>query len=969
MATRFNPQGGGIRDLRAMLIEKGFGGDPDFDKLGTRAEKLREYLGPTDYGSRLQESTDFAKLQAALALAQRGFAAMGAQPQRGESPIGTLGRTLASPLAGDLGKVASTLYQQRLAAKTAEEAEDRAVKLAAYTQAASRKKGLDAAVLSLLKDRGADYNYTFKPGVTATTKDGTEIPNANVIVGIHKRTGATVVKLAGQNKVGDTTFAPGTDVVSFTAAPKSGTGATGPKVYQLGLEFPDIDEGEMVDGLAYNSQDRFRLIKSGVNRGQYMQEGSGTVLPKNWPLAGLLEEVTTKASGKPYRSVGHLPGHYRKVTSVVGGKPVFGPGKYQLTRQTEDEVSTLYVTGTEDPIKLGTNVGEYQPVDTTTTGDKISVQAGPDVYKNDAKDVLLPTTRITIKDKPSLILADGSNTPVKFGTGNSQFTLWKKAGAPTKPTGLNTPEFKSVFSGMLAKLPDVRQRMELGKRGLKFDPAKYNINPDLKAGEDFPFSRQDGGEFLEKDQKTYLNKLKNAYFGLFKTTKTGADLVELDEAFIQSFLEADVKSLGLKDPPARADIPAAQITIPSAIQKRYVDLARELPTNPANEIIQKGPLPVGRKNLLSGFGKLVLFDKGVGVPFGPTTKSPASLSEGATPAEIEIRRKRIKSLNKLDIQRRLIAERISKGTTLASKLSPRLKFEQKIGVVSSALNAAEKKLNDALNEPKGKEIGETVGKSLETLAFIDGIDVKMKKSGLPGFVTGPIRAFGIRKLDTDPGAWFQSDAGKEATREFLANMPILEELVSRDLLKAAGEQRISDRDLKGIQGTLIKINQTGEINARQLRALRGYLKNSVKHSLEYVGSYGLPERVLEQAATLGIDVKSIEGRNGFYSPYLKDQKYAVTGKDVPSYSKAYQKQLRDSRIFGYSAIRPESGGTTQYELLKVDGNGNPIWDNSSKKYKTVLVPATKGWQTRVPGGAAVLNFNRNFLLKTYNLGR
>ena len=917
--NRMQGGGGGILSnaplLRQELIAAGFGGEPDFAKLGTRAEKLREYLGPTDYGSRLQESTDLAKLQAALALAQRGFAAMGAQPQRGESPIGTLGRTLASPLAGDLGKVASTLYQQRLAAKTAEEAEDRAVKLAAYTQAASRKKGLDAAVLKLLEkqekgksslEKGVSFNY------------GGQNITGNVSVWRTPKGDKQIIRTVGEHTYTD----PETNKKKLIPA---GTYLTG---------FSKTPGKERIQKVPFED-------------------------PK-W--------VLKKDAGGKWKHVG----------------PNDTPVQVRQERGKEGELlhPLNTVTLKRRPLKEGEALFSTLPKDlkgtdtTGTSGVKIT-DAG--LAQEIIKDPLDPTktilgplveTKITYKDgKFSQWRAD-TNTKITIGTNVGNYKMYQKpTGAPAKPTGLNTPEFKSVFSGMLAKLPDVRQRMELGKRGLKFDPAKYNINPDLKAGEDFPFSRQDGGEFLEKDQKTYLNKLKNAYFGLFKTTKTGADLVELDEAFIQSFLEADVKSLGLKDPPARADIPAAQITIPSAIQKRYVDLARELPTNPANEIIQKGPLPVGRKNLLSGFGKLVLFDKGVGVPFGPTTKSPASLSEGATPAEIEIRRKRIKSLNKLDIQRRLIAERISKGTTLASKLSPRLKFEQKIGVVSSALNAAEKKLNDALNEPKGKEIGETVGKSLETLAFIDGIDVKMKKSGLPGFVTGPIRAFGIRKLATDPGAWFQSDAGKEATREFLAKMPILEELVSRDLLKAAGEQRISDRDLKGIQGTLIKINQTGEINARQLRALRGYLKNSVKHSLEYVGSYGLPERVLEQAATLGIDVKSIEGRNGFYSPYLKDRKYAVTGKDVPSYSKAYQKQLRDSRIFGYSAIRPESGGTTQYELLKVDGNGNPIWDSSSKKYKTVLVPATKGWQTRVPGGAAVLNFNRKFLLKTYSLGR
>ena len=63
-------------------------------------------LEPADYEGQRKESQDLARMQLGLALAQRGFAAMGAQPQRGESPLGTLGRTLASPHAAAAGSKA-----------------------------------------------------------------------------------------------------------------------------------------------------------------------------------------------------------------------------------------------------------------------------------------------------------------------------------------------------------------------------------------------------------------------------------------------------------------------------------------------------------------------------------------------------------------------------------------------------------------------------------------------------------------------------------------------------------------------------------------------------------------------------------------------------------------------------------------------------------------------------------------------
>ena len=54
----------------------------DMAKVRARKDALSEYLGKTDYSAQNQEATDFAKLQFALSLMGRGFAAMGATPKR-----------------------------------------------------------------------------------------------------------------------------------------------------------------------------------------------------------------------------------------------------------------------------------------------------------------------------------------------------------------------------------------------------------------------------------------------------------------------------------------------------------------------------------------------------------------------------------------------------------------------------------------------------------------------------------------------------------------------------------------------------------------------------------------------------------------------------------------------------------------------------------------------------------------------
>ena len=123
---------------------------PDMDAVRAREEQLRGYLGATDYGKRLEEAQNMARLQAGLALAQRGFAAAGATPRKGESPFATVSRELLSPVAGDVGAVATNLMQQRAALDAAKAAEGRQLRATALQQVTSedaerRKLALDLA--------------------------------------------------------------------------------------------------------------------------------------------------------------------------------------------------------------------------------------------------------------------------------------------------------------------------------------------------------------------------------------------------------------------------------------------------------------------------------------------------------------------------------------------------------------------------------------------------------------------------------------------------------------------------------------------------------------------------------------------------------------------------------------------------------------------------------------------------------
>jgi len=552
-----------------------------------------------------------------------------------------------------------------------------------------------------------------------------------------------------------------------------------------------------------------------------------------------------------------------------------------------------------------------------------------------------------------------------------EYQYYEKPTATAAPTDTNDPKFKATFAGLLANLAGMRQRMGLGQKGMVFDPAKFNINRDLTPGEDFPFTRVDGKDLTEEQQANYARNLKNAYFNTLKAIKTGEDYADLNRSFVTGFLDYDVESLGLP----LADVGKRLTTRPQDIKRAYVGAAQGFEENRnAATTIDSLPLPVGPAALRSGIGRVVLYNQ-LGVQFGETTQAPKALAPDASPPDVAARANAVGNLDRADIQTRSLAELEARSTRLGRKLRPRTAYtlETQLPIVGEALEARQDILRGALNDSDGREIGETTGRSLDTLAMLDRLDAHLKLSGIGGFITGPLEYVFKSRFNIEIGAWIRTREGQEAANELMASLPILQQLVARDLARGVGEERISDRDLRGIQTTLINLNKADGFNADTLRQLRNYLKGSVKHSLDYVGSYYLPDETLRRAAQLGIDVKSIKGRNGYYSPYLADQNYAVTKQPVPSYSKAYQDQLLDDSIFGYVAERGGVGQPTQFRLLRTDDDGNaiPILDrkgNATGKYKTVTIPKAEGWQAAIKD-QAMLDFNRKYLLQTYRLDR
>lgn len=122
--------------------------------------QLKNALGLTDYSTQSEAAKNTARLNMALALAQRGFEMAGATPREGESPISTMSRAIA-PLAGDVQATASDYMKQKAAFDLAQQQEKRQIKLLGYQSAQARRDKQSSALASLLPEliKGPDWTH------------------------------------------------------------------------------------------------------------------------------------------------------------------------------------------------------------------------------------------------------------------------------------------------------------------------------------------------------------------------------------------------------------------------------------------------------------------------------------------------------------------------------------------------------------------------------------------------------------------------------------------------------------------------------------------------------------------------------------------------------------------------------------------------------------------------------------------
>ena len=215
---------------------------------------------------------------------------------------------------------------------------------------------------------------------------------------------------------------------------------------------------------------------------------------------------------------------------------------------------------------------------------------------------------------------------------------------------------------------------------------------------------------------------------------------------------------------------------------------------------------------------------------------------------------------------------------------------QRVDIVRKAAANETAKMQKNWDKPENIKQTERWQAALRSIKLINSIHKNMALSNVTGFVTGPIKKVltNIGIPEVDPSSWFKTEQGKQAQKDYLAEVEILNQLVGRGLLKESGDSRFSDKDLSGIQKVLGSINNDGKINSLRLKSLKRLFMNGLKSSAKRLGSFDVNDTEIEDAIKLGLDRSILQADPNapvFYSKYLNPFKYKITKQNVPVVSK------------------------------------------------------------------------------------
>ena len=305
------------------------------------------------------------------------------------------------------------------------------------------------------------------------------------------------------------------------------------------------------------------------------------------------------------------------------------------------------------------------------------------------------------------------------------------------------------------------------------------------------------------------------------------------------------------------------------------------------------------------------------------------------------------------IGNRLIMERLMKSIPKNQTSATNPKLATASNRYSVLEKARDKKLDEVskkLSSPASLKKQQDFNDLIRSVKLIDGYNKAQVIGGVEGFIKGAFIS-GTQKLGINPQVWWTSAAGIEAKRETIAIREILEQISARGVLSATGEDRFTDKDLKGAQKLFGSMSNDAGYNATALKQMRSILMGGIKSMLGQTGSFKISNEMIEEGLKLGAKSSNIivnRADQGGYSKYYpkKYRAYEVSKQFAPGVSPEELTRLEELGVL--EPFKAPGGDYQIYKTQKVtDANGNvsiqPVIENGEFKmlnvdYDTLMDP-------------------------------
>jgi len=491
-----------------------------------------------------------------------------------------------------------------------------------------------------------------------------------------------------------------------------------------------------------------------------------------------------------------------------------------------------------------------------------------------------------------------------------------------KATGAKLEEEKAAerYNNFIRNLPFLFDKHQYKSvAGLRINPRIHPASPGLKY---FDIIEQEGPregkprELTNNERKVIDANLRSTLRLSEITIKAGKDYAALAPQYAKIFADKTLSDFGIGLPEAkRVTSYNAQLSQLNKGEQVFTDEGADIKEVPPAAFIPKNWTPRSQEMLNSIRGRAALSVNLVRDLFDKNSMNPESLERPASGQKLE-------GFNSNIVQQRLDLEAAVADRSIHIDIgqfpSPGMQLG-KIQDRKAEIQAARRKRQD---DPKSQKFASELATKLQTLRMLKDFTKTAVESGALGFVTGPLSKFAVTSI---PFSEYVESLSTEESRKMFAQLNYFDNILGRQLAKAAGEQRITEQDLKGMKTLTPTAGKPESFTAAKIRLLMDHLQRNIQNDLQSLGSFEFSDENLRLAVELGVNLPG-KTKHNYFTPWV-GQTYPAFRQAQPQYSPQEMEQVRQEGVLKF--FEGTKTGAKKYP--------EPVHDDEGKFLRNIWV--------------------------------